>query len=129
MLLLRAGGISKIPPCFGRICVTCASGTVTLTGTAEHAEKVEIKIDSGLWKLAQGTSSWSYTLDTTDLDNGKHTVYVRAYSDGKYSEIESFTIDVDNQQSIIEGVDDELLCLGAVFIFIILVVFAITRRR
>ena len=102
-----------------------ASGVAIIAGTAEHAEWVEVKIDSGAWKKASGTEHWSYTIDSKGLDNGQHTVYVRAYSDGQYSEVSSFSMEVDNQEELIS---QDLLCIAG-FAILVVLIFAVTRRR
>jgi hypothetical protein len=57
------------------------SGTVSVTGTASDnagISKVEIAIDSGAFSPANGTSSWSFSLNTTNLSNGTHTISAKA---------------------------------------------------
>jgi len=68
-------------------------GIIEISGTAESTnsdttiQKVEIKIDpDGEWEIVSGTTNWSYTWDTTNVSNGKHTIFVRAYDGGSYSE-------------------------------------------
>jgi hypothetical protein len=41
-------------------------------------ETVQVSVDGGSYQAAQGTSSWSYSLDTTTLGNGSHTLMARA---------------------------------------------------
>ena len=53
-----------------------------ITGIAEDdvgVLRVEFRIDSGEWIVADGTEEWSYTLDTRDLDDGTHTLECRAF--------------------------------------------------
>lgn len=76
------------------------SGTITIEGTASDADgevtKIEIQIDNKDWKEVEGTTDWSYKLDTTKLSDGKHTVKIRVYDDeGEYYE-ETFNINVNN---------------------------------
>jgi hypothetical protein len=57
------------------------TGDISVTGSASDngsVSKVEISIDGGSYSPAQGTNSWAYTLDTTSLQNGAHTVAARA---------------------------------------------------
>jgi len=59
------------------------SGTLAVGGTASDASgvaRVEYQIDStaGAWTLASGTNSWSFSIDTTSLSNGSHSIHVRA---------------------------------------------------
>lgn len=60
-------------------------GRISIRGSAKDADgkitKVQVRVDFGQWKDATGTSSWSYFLDTTQLSNGIHKIYVRAYDD------------------------------------------------
>jgi len=75
-------------------------GIITIQGKADDADgtiqKVEIKIDSGSWIIVTGTTSWSYTWDTTKLDNGRHTIYARSYDGENYSSIDSVIVAVNN---------------------------------
>ena len=52
-----------------------ASGTASDdTGVA----KVEVRIDGGTWRLADGTSFWSATIDASTASDGQHQVTARA---------------------------------------------------
>lgn len=68
-------------------------GVVEIRGTAKSTnpnttiQKVEIKIDpDGEWEIVSGTTNWSYIWDTTNVSDGKHTLFVRVYDGGSYSE-------------------------------------------
>lgn len=54
------------------------SGVVNVQGTASAnigtIQKVEVKIDSGSWADATGTTSWTYNWDTTSVPDGLHTI-------------------------------------------------------
>ena len=67
-------------------------------GTASDEDgtvtKVELSVDGGNWKLAQGTDSWSLVLDAGDLTLGNHTIRVRSYDGTDYSEEKVVTIRV-----------------------------------
>ncbi|MEE9152401.1 MAG: Ig-like domain-containing protein [Thermoplasmata archaeon] len=94
------------------------SGTITIKGTASDSDgeiiKVEIQIDDGEWKEAEGTTIWSYSLDTTKLSDGEHTVKIRVYDDeGVYSE-EMFSMTVKNEAE-----------LTGMYLAIILIILAI----
>lgn len=57
------------------------SGSVTATGSASDASgvsTVEVRVDSGTWQAASGTTSWSKAIDTTSLSDGAHTISLRA---------------------------------------------------
>ena len=78
--------------------------TFTIHGTASDADgngtiqKVEIKIGDGDWKVVNGTTSWSYTWDSTSVDNGNYTIQARAYDGQEYSNIYSITVKVNNEK-------------------------------
>ncbi|MCD6512324.1 MAG: right-handed parallel beta-helix repeat-containing protein, partial [Thermoplasmata archaeon] len=76
------------------------SGTVTIQGTAGDSDgtvqKVEVKIDNGAWTQATGTTEWSYSLNTTVLSNGEHTIYARSFDGADYSSSASITINIFN---------------------------------
>jgi len=65
-------------------------GVVTITGSVakgtREVSRVQICIDSGDWKDAAGTYSWSYPLDTATLGEGKHNISVRAFDGKEYSD-------------------------------------------
>ena len=112
------------------------NGSITVSGTASDVDgivqRVEIKINSETWITAIGTTSWSYTWDTTVVNDGDHTIYARSYDGEDYSEVESLDIAVDNQEEnkIPDGVDGipgfELIL---VIIAIALVIFWKKQRK
>ncbi len=78
------------------------SGTVTINGTAsdpngdETIERVEIRINHGGWAGVTGTTSWSYQWDTTEVEEGNHTIYARAFDGEEYSDVKVWNLIVDN---------------------------------
>jgi len=62
---------------------------LTIKGFANDSDgsiqQVEVKIDKGDWTPATGTTSWNYTLNTSDLSLGTHYIFVRAYDGDLYS--------------------------------------------
>jgi hypothetical protein len=82
-------------------------GKLAVTGSAIKGTldivKVQLRVDSGDWTDAAGNSTWTYTLDTTKLKNGKHTLQARAYDEMDYSDIVNRTITVDNQKEAAKG--------------------------
>jgi subtilisin family serine protease len=77
-----------------------ANGTVVITGTASSArqtiESVEVRIDSGQYEQAEGTSTWSYEWNTTSVPNGPHLVIARAFDGKIYSYEFRMVVQVDN---------------------------------
>jgi len=79
------------------------SGTVEVSGVANDPDGasdidyVEVRLDSGNWARASGTSSWHYTYDTTKVSNGEHTIHARAADkSGERSEEDSMDVIVNN---------------------------------
>ena len=78
------------------------SGTIPIQGTASDSDGtvtgVEVRIDSGSWWTASGTTSWSTTWDTTTVSDGSHTIYARSKdNDDAYSTEDSVTVNVNNE--------------------------------
>ena len=80
------------------------SGKFTIDGKANDddgtVESVLVKIDSGSWVDAKGTTSWSYEWDTSKVANGRHTIKVKAVDDrdGESNEV-SVTVTVNNAET------------------------------
>jgi len=75
------------------------SGVVIIQGTASDdvsVEKVEIRIDNGSWQEATGTTSWTYSWDTTSMTTGNYDIYVRSYDGTNYSDVVSITVGIFN---------------------------------
>jgi ribosomal protein L32 len=86
------------------------SGTITIQGTASDSdgsvEKVHIKLDSGGWRAASGTNSWSYSWDTTVEGDGEHEIYARAEDDdGDHSTLDSISVFVNNTENTAPSVN------------------------
>jgi hypothetical protein len=57
------------------------SGTVSVSGTASDSvsiTSVQVSVDGGSYSLASGTNTWSFTLNTSSLSNGAHTLTAQA---------------------------------------------------
>lgn len=82
------------------------SGSITISGTAsdpdgsEELVRVEVRIDSGSWNTAAGTSGWSYSLNTNSLTDGQHTIYARSFDGDLYSSIDSVAVNVNNPSNL-----------------------------
>jgi hypothetical protein len=85
-----------------------------IEGTAsEDVHSVEVRIDDQLYKTAEGTSSWYFDVNPSQLSGGEHTLTVRAYSD---SIIYSDPVDVTFTVK-----DDLLLYLLIVIVVVVIV--------
>ena len=81
---------------------TFVTATITVSGTASDDEgvgKVEVRVGSGDWVTATGTTSWSATVT---LDMGPNTIHARA-NDASGNSGEVYT---DNVSYVVEGSED-----------------------
>jgi len=82
-----------------------ANGTVLVTGTASSAretvQSVDVRIDSGAYGTATGTTAWSFRWNTTGYANGPHTVTARAFDGKVYSYEFRLVVSVDNLYVVI----------------------------
>ena len=75
------------------------SGKINITGSAsddKSVKNVEVRIDDGSPDDAIGTTSWSYSWNTTTVENGNHSIYARGYDGEGYFSIASVTVKVWN---------------------------------
>lgn len=84
-------------------------GIVEIYGTAYSETKVigrvDVMIDENGWVAAKGTNSWSFSWNTTTVDNGEHTIKARSFDGSHYSNISSVQITVNNPED--GGTDDD----------------------
>jgi hypothetical protein len=108
------------------------SGTVLVEGTVDgptDVESVVYSIDDGKWArsvLAEGVRDWSVKIDTRDLANGQHTLYVRCYDGADYSPEESVTFNVKNDDD--KKVDQPGFS-GAISLIVILLAVTLRNQR
>ncbi|HKV60722.1 MAG TPA: immunoglobulin domain-containing protein, partial [Candidatus Acidoferrum sp.] len=53
------------------------SGTISVSGTASDSvaiSSVQVSVDGGSYSLASGTNNWSFSLNTSSLSNGAHSL-------------------------------------------------------
>jgi hypothetical protein len=75
------------------------SGTITVSGSAADnagLARVELAVDGGAYSSVQGTSTWSYTVDTTALAGGSHVLTARATDTSGNVSTASVTVTVSN---------------------------------
>ena len=94
--------IQKPPSCSvtTQINNTKVKKTITIEGKAAVGSRpltlVQFSVDDGQWLNAVGTENWSFSLDTTTLNNGLHKIKVRAFDGTTYSGETVLNIDVSN---------------------------------
>ena len=75
-------------------------GKFTVSGTAVkgtlEVASVQVRIDGGDWTDAAGDYTWQYSLETTKLKNGKHSLEARAFDGKDYSDVATTGFSVDN---------------------------------
>lgn len=85
-----------------------ASGSVMIRGKAQDQESnvqvVQARIGNGSWHDAEGSIDWFVEINVSQLDNGYHTIYARAFDGISYSEEASTMIRVQN---LPKGTEDE----------------------
>jgi hypothetical protein len=81
------------------------SGEVAISGTASYDRgdiaAIEVALDGGGWRPTEGTTDWSTFLDTTILEDGIHSIVVKATAhdivvDEDVTKVESVLIEVRN---------------------------------
>jgi hypothetical protein len=68
-----------------------------------------VSVDGGPYQAAQGTSSWSYSVDTTALTNGSHTLTARATDTSGNVSTANESVTVQNGTPPPPGVVDQLV--------------------
>ncbi len=69
--------------------------SIIVTGTASDPtgiQKVEVSVDGGIFSLATGTTSWSFTTNT--LTFGSHTINIRATSNASIVELTAISVGI-----------------------------------
>jgi hypothetical protein len=87
-------------------------GTLTLAGSAPdnvQTTKVEVSVDGAPYRLAEGTDSWTYALDTTTLPNGAHSLSARATDSSGNTAATAETVTVQNPSSLPPGVTEQMV--------------------
>lgn len=81
------------------------SGIVKFSGNASDIDfldtlTVSIRTDNSNWLGVTGNTSWNNSWDSSTVNNGIHTVMVRAWDGRDYSSIADLNINVQNKQEI-----------------------------
>jgi hypothetical protein len=101
-------------------------GQFAAKGTARHPvagrtiEKVQVSLDKGEWTDANGTASWSFTINTKSLPDGKHSLRARAYDGRTYSMVAEANFTVKNADDSAGGtVDNNFIVPGVAAVVIV----------
>ena len=81
------------------------TGEIQMTGTAYYElgeiASVEVSIDGEGWRPTVGTESWSLTLDTSILEDGVHSIIVRATADEEDNVFKTESLMVEIRNAVI----------------------------
>jgi len=74
------------------------SGIVEISGTSANATEIWVKIGSSTWNNASlhNDRTWSYTWDTSSLQNKEYTITVKAVNSSGYAVTDSINVNVNN---------------------------------
>jgi len=75
------------------------ANTITIQGSASDnvsVANVQVSIDGGSYQAVQGTTSWTYSLDTTSLSNAAHTITAKATDSSGNTNTTAITVTVSN---------------------------------
>lgn len=78
-------------------------GEASAEDTVHH---VEVQVDGGEWVEAEGRQDWTYSWDTTVLDEGSHELAARSFDGMKYSDVDRVNVTVQNGQDEGNATDD-----------------------
>lgn len=110
------------------------SGIITLSGRIREVrnfevDRVEIKIGTSDWKMAEGTTQWSYSVNTARYPNGNLDIIIRyTVNDAEAIQTE-LEITVKVQNAAEGGIDWVPFIIGAVILLVVLVPLFILFRR
>jgi parallel beta-helix repeat protein len=96
--------------------------THSITGNAHDEDgtvvAVDISINGGPWIPVNGSTSWSYEWETTEVGNGEYTIHARCLDDDGAYDIESVHVDVHNPT-------EEEMMYGEIFFWAALVIVVV----
>jgi len=99
---------------------TIVRGDFELSGTAVNGslplESVEVRVDGGPWRYAEGLDDWTIRIDISLMRDGNHTVYARARDANNQSAEASINISVRNPGPAVESGTDPVCLIFAVVI-------------
>jgi subtilisin family serine protease len=90
-----------------------------------RVEGIEVRVDDNDWVRISDYSYGSYEIDTKDITDGEHVIYVRAYDGEDYSNEEFVLIRVDHAEEEETFFEREDLVFISLFVVIVLIVCAI----
>jgi hypothetical protein len=114
---------------------TIVSGIISITGSSSHLQenktidKILVKIDSGPWKNANGTSKWDFKWDTLGINNGIHRITAIAWEGNNCSSESSIVVTVKNKEATTTINTFSYSILGIIIALITIITFLRYRIR
>jgi hypothetical protein len=113
---------------------TTVSGKISLRGVANisagQITAVTVRIDDGVWKQATGKTNWYTSIDTTTLENGRHTVRAKATTGYVESDEIEIILNVENEDPTLTNF---ILAIAVIVILMIIStvsgIFILSRRH
>jgi PGF-CTERM protein len=132
----KVGSVNPVPPnpppgaaITDPVEAEAIGGKIKIKGTSSDdtdVVMVEVSIDGGAWEEADGTTSWTFEVDTSNWDEGNHTVEVRSFDGEKYSDPVAVTFEVDHDKAPKE---DESPGFGVTLMLLSMLGAALVARR
>jgi parallel beta-helix repeat protein len=85
-------------------------------------ERVEVKIDNSSWGVALGTQIWAFAWNTSQFEDGQHTIYARSYDGENYSNVVNATVTVDN---FVEEEEPDIMILWVLPVFLVIILIVV----
>ncbi len=93
--------------------------------TTSDVQWVMVRVDDGRYEIADGTASWSFELDPSQISDGEHVLEIRAYS-GSLIPSDSIGAEFKSQSGSIAYL---LIMIIIIIIVLVLVILIVMRKR
>jgi hypothetical protein len=87
------------------------------------------QLDDEAWMNATGTSSWEFSLDTSKMRNGAHSLAARAFDGTDYSDPVARTFSVENQKAAGKGFIPGFGGLGTTLAAVLILGWIVRKKR
>lgn len=72
------------------------SDEIIVSGLSKNLEYIELQTDLGGWNKVNLIDEWHYNLDTKELENGDHVIYVRGFDGTNFTKVKAVRVVVRN---------------------------------
>ncbi|MEA3559818.1 MAG: PKD domain-containing protein, partial [Candidatus Thermoplasmatota archaeon] len=110
------------------------SGLLTLRGsirevTGFDVDQVDVKVGSRDWDKAEGTSSWTYDINTARYPDGELKIKVRYTVDNSIESTTEITVQVSNNSGSGNGILVPVIVIIALLLLLVVIYFVFLRRK